>query len=941
MTNHLENRHIGISAPDETKMLQTIGVDSIASLISKIIPDNIMLPRPLDLPSAISESEYLADIEKLSANNIVAHNFIGQGWYGTIMPSAIRRNILENPAWYTSYTPYQAEISQGRLEALFVFQTAVSDLTGLPLANCSMLDEATAAAEAATMMRNLRTREQIKNNVCKLLADKNIFSSTLAVLRTRCEGQGIELVVDDVETHEIDQTYFGVLAQYPDCNGQVKDYSSMIEDAHSKGAKACLIADIMSLALLPSPATLGADICVGNTQRWGIPMGYGGPAAAFMACRDEYKREIPGRIIGLSKDMHERAAYRLALQTREQHIKREKATSNLCTAQALMAIMAAMYTVYHGRDGISHIAREIHGKATYINEMLPVYGYSQLNDKFFDTLHIALPDNVNMHDFKSLAEKLEVNLYYIDEHHFSMSFDEATSTDDINAFIELVANSVGNNPIFVSEDEDFAELSTFDDDDLRQDDFLTSEVFNAYRTETELMRYIKRLERKDISLVHSMIPLGSCTMKLNPASAMLPITFTGLANIHPYAPDSQTKGYKDLLDELKEQLCAITGFPAANLQPTSGAAGEYAGLVVIREKLKRSGQSHRKVLLIPDSAHGTNPASAVQAGFSPVVVMCDEHGNADIKDWELNAKENADILAGCMITYPSTHGIFEQEVKRMCDIIHSYGGWVYMDGANMNAQVGLTSPSVIGADVCHLNLHKTFASPHGGGGPGVGAICVSDKLTDCLPTLDNCRVSSSPCGNAGIAAISYGYIKMMGAEGLRHASEAAILNANYLAARLKDAYGIVYTGSTGYVGHELILDCRPFKQHGITENDIAKRLMDFGYHAPTLSFPVHGTLMIEPTESESLRELDRFVDALLTIRKEIQDVIDGKLPADDNPLVNAPHAEYQAADDEWSHPYPRKQAFFPTQWVESNKFWIPVARVDNGYGDRNLVARIL
>ena len=596
MTNHLENRHIGISAPDETKMLQTIGVDSIASLISKIIPDNIMLPRPLDLPSAISESEYLADIEKLSANNIVAHNFIGQGWYGTIMPSAIRRNILENPAWYTSYTPYQAEISQGRLEALFVFQTAVSDLTGLPLANCSMLDEATAAAEAATMMRNLRTREQIKNNVCKLLADKNIFSSTLAVLRTRCEGQGIELVVDDIETHEIDQTYFGVLAQYPDCNGQVKDYSSMIEDAHSKGAKACLIADIMSLALLPSPATLGADICVGNTQRWGIPMGYGGPAAAFMACRDEYKREIPGRIIGLSKDMHERAAYRLALQTREQHIKREKATSNLCTAQALMAIMAAMYTVYHGRDGISHIAREIHGKATYINEMLPVYGYSQLNDKFFDTLHIALPDNVNMHDFKSLAEKLEVNLYYIDEHHFSMSFDEATSTDDINDFIELVANSVGNNPIFVSEDEDFAELSTFDDDDLRQDDFLTSEVFNAYRTETELMRYIKRLERKDISLVHSMIPLGSCTMKLNPASAMLPITFTGLANIHPYAPDSQTKGYKDLLDELKEQLCAITGFPAANLQPTSGAAGEYAGLVVIREKLKRSGQSHRKVL---------------------------------------------------------------------------------------------------------------------------------------------------------------------------------------------------------------------------------------------------------------------------------------------------------------------------------------------------------
>ena len=941
MTDYLENRHVGINAHDENHMLAAIGIDSLDSLISKIIPDNIRLSAPLDLPQAMSESEYLEHITALSMLNTTAHNFIGQGWYGTHMPAAIRRNILENPAWYTSYTPYQAEISQGRLEALFVFQTAVSDLTGLPLANCSMLDEATAAAEAATMMRNLRTKEQVNNGANRLLADKNIFPPTLEVLRTRCAGQGIQLVIDDAHSHYIDSTYFGVILQYPDSNGLIHDYSAVIENAHANNAKVTLIADIMALTLLPSPGQLNADIAVGTTQRWGIPMGYGGPAAAYMACRDEYKREIPGRIIGLSRDQYGKPAYRLALQTREQHIKREKATSNLCTSQALMAIMAAMYTVYHGKDGISSIAKSVHGKATYINELLPVYGFTQLNETFFDTLHIQLPEQVNTKEFRHLAQKLKVNLYHSDDRHFLMSVDEATTVDDINAFIELIAQSIGNNPIFADGSENFELLSTLDDENMRRDNFLTAHVFEAYRTETELMRYIKRLERRDISLVHSMISLGSCTMKLNPATAMMPITLPGFANIHPLAPHSQTRGYNEMLSQLQSMLCAITGFDAACLQPTSGAAGEYAGLVVIRKKLKRDGMSQRNIMLIPASAHGTNPASAVQAGFTPLVVKCDQYGNTDIDDWKQKAEQNADKLAGCMITYPSTHGIFEHDVRLMCDIIHHCGGWVYMDGANMNAQVGLTHPAAITADVCHLNFHKTFASPHGGGGPGAGAICVSKALKDCLPTATDNRVSSALYGNAGIAVICHAYITLMGERGLTRATKAAILNANYLAAKLKDAYGIVYTGQTGFVGHELILDCRQFKQYGITENDIAKRLMDFGYHAPTLSFPVHGTLMVEPTESESISELDRFIDAMLTIRAEIQDIQDGKTPADDNPLVNAPHPEYLAAEQQWQHPYSRQQAFFPAQWVADSKFWLPVARVDNGYGDRNLVAKIL
>ena len=934
--NYLESRHIGLTPEDEKQMLKAVGAESLDALVRETMPADILLPEPIELDEPYTEQQQLEVADTLLSQNEPARSYIGRGWYGTITPAVIRRNVLENPVWYTSYTPYQAEVSQGRLEALFVFQTMISDLTGLPLANCSLLDEATAAAESVTMMRNLRTREQVKANVRKVFVDEKIWPNTLSVLRTRAAGQDIEIVTGSYADFEPNAEFFGALVQWPNADGAIEDYETFIDDCHEAGLKVTVVADLMALALLKP---LKADIMCGTAQRFGLPMGFGGPTAGYMATKDEYKRDMPGRIIGLSKDKYEHPAYRLALQTREQHIKREKATSNICTAEALSAMMAGFYGVYHGAQGIREIAEGIHGKAVYLSEMLQAYGYNQENAEFFDTLKITRDEEGWIDDLRDLAEEKGINLYYDPEGWVGLSIDETVDGCDMNDLIEIFANASGNMAQLEDSDEAFEGLWAIDESRVRELDYMQAPVFQLYHTETELMRYIKRLDRKDISLATSMIPLGSCTMKLNPAAAMIPITFAAAMNVHPLAPAEQTVGYETIMEQLKEQLCAITGFDACTLQPTSGAAGEYTGLVVIREYLKRQGQSQRKVLLIPASAHGTNPASCVQAGFTPCVVKCDELGNTDLADWKAKAEENKEVLAGCMITYPSTHGIFEQAIREMIDAIHTNGGYVYMDGANMNAQIGWTNPAFIGADVCHLNLHKSFASPHGGGGPGAGAVCCTEKMADCLPTDDANRVSSALYGNANMALISWGYIAMMGAEGLRHATAAAILSANYMASRLKDAYGIVYTGVTGRVGHELILDCRQFHAIGITEADIAKRLMDFGYHAPTLSFPVHGTLMVEPTESESLQEIDRFCEVLLQIRQEIADIESGKADKTDNVLLNAPHPEYEVVADEWNHAYSRRQAAYPTEWVAQTKFWCPVGRVDNGFGDRNLVAR--
>lgn len=935
--NYLKQRHIGLSEQDEQKMLKVIGAESVEQLIAETMPEDILLKEPIELPEPLTEQQMLDSLTVSAQANVLNRSYIGRGWYGTITPSVIRRNVLENPVWYTSYTPYQAEVSQGRLEALFNFQTMISDLTGLPLANCSLLDEATSAAEAVTMMRNLRSREQVKNGVCKVFVDEKIFPNTLSVMQTRAAGQGIELVIGRYADFEPTTDYFGAIAQMPNADGAIEDYADWIEDCHAAGLKVAIVADLMAMALL---RPLDADIVCGTAQRFGLPMGFGGPTAGYMATRDEYKRDLPGRIIGLSKDTYEHPAYRLALQTREQHIKREKATSNICTAEALCAMMAGFYGVYHGAEGIREIAEGIHSKTTYLNEMIQAYGYRQENTEFFDTLKITAGENADWQTrLKEKAEALDINLYYDQDGWVGISLDETVTIDDMNDLIELFAETSGNMPQYEENESAFDGLCSIDESRIREVDYLRADVFRKYHTETEMMRYIKRLDRKDISLTHSMIPLGSCTMKLNPATAMTPITWPGFTAVHPMAPADQVEGFREILDELEEQLCAITGFAACNLQPTSGAAGEYTGLITIRDFLHKSGQSQRNVLLIPASAHGTNPASCVQAGFVPVVVKCDEQGNTDLNDWREKAEQNKDTLAGCMITYPSTHGIFEMAIREMCQIIHDNGGQVYMDGANMNAQIGYTNPAFIGADVCHLNLHKSFASPHGGGGPGVGAICCAEHLVASMPTADHNRVSSALYGNANMALISYSYIAMMGTEGLRAATAAAILSANYMAAKLRDAYGVVYVGTRGRVGHELILDCRQFHAIGITESDIAKRLMDFGYHAPTLSFPVHGTLMIEPTESESLQEIDRFIDALLTIREEIREIERGEAEPKDNVLINAPHPEYEVVADEWKHSYSRRKAAYPTDWVAENKFWIPVSRVDNGFGDRNLVAK--
>ncbi len=940
MTKYLINRHIGISEDQKKQLLDTLNVKTIDELINSIIPQNIRLNKELNLPTPLTEREYGEHITDLANKNKIYTSYIGQGWYDTVTPAVVLRNVFENPVWYTSYTPYQAEISQGRLEALLNFQTAVSDFTGLPLANASLLDEATAGAEAVTMAYRLRKGK--KKTSHKVFVDENVFPQTLAVIKTRCNVQGIELVVGDYNAIELNDDFFAVLVQYPNAQGSIEDYRMFSETAHEKGCMVLVGADILSLALLTPPAEWGADVVFGSTQRWGIPMFFGGPSAGYFATKEEYKRSVPGRIIGISKDKNGKCAYRMALQTREQHIKREKATSNICTAQALLATMAGFYTVYHGAEGIKSITQKIHSYATYLNEILAMYGFTQLNENFFDTLKISLPENVTIEQLKEIALSKKVNFNYFEDNSFGISIDETTTLNDINTLITIFAEVVGNNPVLL--EEDIEELKSFDERFDRKTPYLTNEVFSKYHTETEMMRYIKKLERRDLSLAHSMISLGSCTMKLNAASEMLPMSNPNFANIHPLAPTNQTEGYMELIQNLENYLSEITGLNATSVQPNSGAAGEFTGLLTIKSYHSKQGQDNRNLVLIPASAHGTNPASAVQCGYQPVIVKCDERGNVDLAEWKQKAEESGENLAACMITYPSTHGIFEQDVKEMCEIVHQFGGQVYLDGANMNAQVGLTNPGIIGADVCHLNLHKTFAIPHGGGGPGVGSISVAQHLIEFLPstTFGKNTVSASPYGSAGVLPITYGYIRMMGAEGLKQATETAILSANYLASRLKDSYGIVYSDKNGRVGHELILECRKFKATTeVTETDIAKRLIDYGFHAPTLSFPVHGTLMIEPTESESLAELDRFVEALLSIYNEILEIEKEEADKEDNVLRNAPHAEYEVVADEWNHAYGREKAVYPTDWVKESKFWVNVARIDNAYGDRNLVCNCI
>ena len=934
------NRHIGISEEDYPKMLEKIGVKSLDELIDRTIPAKIRLKEPLHLKPAMTEREFAEHIGKLAAMNQPYKTYIGTGWYDTVTPAVIQRNVFENPVWYTSYTPYQAEISQGRLEALLNFQTVISDLTSMPLANCSLLDEATAAAEAATMMFGLRSRAQQKAGANILFVDEEIFPQNLAVIKTRAIPQGMQIQVGNYKELTFTPDIFGCIVQYPNNSGNIEDYREFTRKAHEAGCKVAVDADILALVLLVPPGEWDADIVFGSTQRLGTPLFYGGPSAAYFATRDEYKRNMPGRIIGLSKDKYGHICYRMALQTREQHIKREKATSNICTAQALLATMAGFYAVYHGPDGLKEIAKHIHSLANCLSKQLTKLGYIQKNELFFDTLRLQLPENVSSQKLHTIAMSKQANLRYFDNGDVGVSIDETTTLADINRLISIFGIAAETNS---QEITDIPETSSLTRELRRRTGFLTHEVFNKYHTETEMMRYIKRLERKDISLAHSMISLGSCTMKLNAAAEMLPLSNAAWMNVHPLVPKEQAEGYQQLIQKLGEQLKVITGFAGVTFQPNSGAAGEYTGLRIIRSYLESIGQGHRHLVLIPASAHGTNPASAVQAGYQPLTCACDEHGNIDLKDLKEKAETHKDELAALMITYPSTHGIFEADVAEICKIIHQCGAQVYMDGANMNAQVGLTNPATIGADLCHLNLHKTFASPHGGGGPGVGPVCVSEHLLPFLPEHVSSgsgqnEVAAAPYGSAGILPITYAYICMMGTEGLTRATQAAILNANYLAACFKDTYGIVYHGANGFVGHEMILECRKLQEaSGISENDISKRLMDYGYHAPTLSFPVHGTLMIEPTESESLAELDNFVEVMLKIWEEIEEVKRGDASADDNVLINAPHPEYEVVANEWDHSYSREKAAYPIPSVRENKFWINVARIDNTLGDRKLL----
>ncbi len=929
-------RHLGPRKKDVEQMLKTIGVDSLEQLINETIPDDIRLKNDLDLPKALNEIEFSQHIKELSDKNKVFKSFIGLGYNAAILPAVIQRNIFENPSWYTSYTPYQAEISQGRLEALLNYQTMVSDLTGLPMANSSLLDEGTAAAEAMIMLYNARSRSQKKSGANKFFVSEEVLPQTISILKTRSNPLGIELIIGKHGDFSFSDEIYGAIVQYPAKNGQVYDYTDFIEKAHQKDAKVVVAADLLSLTTLKSPSEMGADVAVGTTQRFGIPLGFGGPHAAYFATHETYKRQIPGRIIGVTVDASGKRALRMALQTREQHIKREKATSNICTAQVLLAVMAGMYAVYHGPKGLKYIAKKIHSLTITLNEGIEKLGLTQNNNVFFDTLSVKV---TNATKVNYIAQRNEINFLMIDDETIGISLNETTTINDVNAILVVLAEAENKEIVTVEHCSICEKIPT---NLVRNTDFLTHKVFNSYHSETEMMRYIKRLERKDISLTDSMISLGSCTMKLNAASQMLPLSYGSWNNIHPFVPKNQVLGYREMLHTLEEHLNVITGFYATSLQPNSGAQGEYAGLMVIRAYHESNNEGHRNICLIPASAHGTNPASAVMAGMKVVVTKTTEDGNIDVDDLREKALLHKANLAALMVTYPSTHGVFESAIKEITEIIHTNGGQVYMDGPNMNAQVGLTNPATIGADVCHLNLHKTFAIPHGGGGPGVGPICVVKHLAPFLPTnpvyetggkQGITAIASAPFGSALVDLISYSYIKMLGANGLKLATEYAILNANYLKARLEKHYKILYSGEKGRAAHEMIVDFREFKSKGVEVGDVAKRLMDYGFHAPTVSFPVAGTLMIEPTESESIEEIDRFADALIQIKNEIDSFDSEK----ESVLKNAPHTEEMVTNDKWNYPYTRKEAAYPLDWIRENKFWAPVRRVDDAYGDRNLI----
>jgi len=928
-------RHIGPNAAQIKEMLDVIGVESIEELIDQTIPNNIRLQTSLNLEKPLSEQEFLEHIHKLGAKNKVFKSYVGMGYHPSNLPAVIQRNILENPGWYTAYTPYQAEIAQGRLEALLNFQTMVTDLTGMELANASLLDESTSAAEAMALLFAVRDRAAVKSGVVKFFVSDDIFPQTLAVLQTRATPIGIELVVGKTEDFDFNSDFFGALVQYPGASGKILNLKDFISKANSRQIKVAVAADILSLVALEAPGHFGADVVVGTTQRFGIPMGYGGPHAAYFATKEAYKRHIPGRIIGVTKDMNGERALRMALQTREQHIKRDRATSNICTAQVLLAVMAGMYAVYHGPKGLKYIANKVHQNTALLAKSITNAGLILENEAFFDTIRIKVTDTKKI---KEIALSNEVNFYYPDSNTVSISINETTNKKDLEQILSIISEALNKTITLKSTIE-----GKLPEHLIRNSDFLTNSVFNSYHSETELMRYIKRLERKDLALNFSMISLGSCTMKLNAAVEMLPLSWSNWGNIHPFAPLDQVQGYTEVLSTLEKQLNEITGFSGTSLQPNSGAQGEFAGLMTIKAYHESRGNHHRNICIIPSSAHGTNPASAVMAGMKVVVTKSSENGNIDVEDLREKAMQHKDHLAALMVTYPSTHGVYESAIKEITQIIHDHGGQVYMDGANMNAQVGLTNPGQIGADVCHLNLHKTFAIPHGGGGPGVGPICVAEQLVPFLPgnpvvktggTQAITSISGAPFGSALACLISYGYIKMLGAKGLTKATKIAILNANYIKERLEGYYPTLYTGEQGRAAHEMIIDCRSFKTNGIEVTDIAKRLMDYGFHAPTVSFPVAGTMMIEPTESESKAEMDRFCDAMISIRQEIEQASKSEA---NNPLKNAPHTQEMICSDDWDLPYTRTTAAFPLAYIKEDKFWPSVRRVDDAYGDRNLI----
>ena len=948
LSNNFIDRHNGPRPHEVDIMLEKIGASSLEELMWQTIPDSIRMKSPLKIADGMNEYEYLNHLKQLASKNKISRSYIGLGYYNTITPGVIQRNVLENPGWYTSYTPYQAEISQGRLEALLNFQTMVSDLTGLPIANSSLLDEGTAAAEAMIMLFNSRSRAQVKAGVNKFFISNGLFPQTTEVLETRAIPLGIELIRGDAATSTLNEEYFGAIVQYPDDSGEIHDFSSFAGQVHEHEIGLVVAADLLSLTLLTPPGEWGADVVVGTTQRFGIPMGYGGPHAGYFATVEKYKRNIPGRIIGVSVDALGNRALRMALQTREQHIKRERATSNICTAQALLASMAGFYAAYHGPVGLKAIAADIHKLTCLLSQGAGKLGYKTINRYFFDTITLELPGTVNQDSLKKNALEEGMNFRYRKEGRIQISLDETTSAADVDDILKVLAKSA--NLSFEGPDPDFKQ-DCLPGHLTRSSRFLEHEVFNAYHSETDMMRYLKVLENKDLALNRTMIPLGSCTMKLNAAAELFSLSWPEFGSIHPFAPKEQVQGYLELIRELEKDLCEITGFAAVSFQPNSGASGEYAGLLVIRKYLETTGQGHRDICLIPASAHGTNPASSVMAGMKVVVVKCDEHGNIDIPDLKLKTEQYKEQLAAIMITYPSTHGVYEEGILEIIDLIHKNGGQVYMDGANMNAQVGLTSPGLIGADVCHLNLHKTFAIPHGGGGPGVGPIGVAKHLVPYLPGHplyetggENgiTAVASAPFGSALILPISYGYIKLLGGKGLTEATRLAILNANYLKSMLEKHYPILYSGKKNRVAHEMILDCNQFsKSADISVIDIAKRLMDYGFHAPTVAFPVHGTLMVEPTESEPLQELDRFAKAMIGIRDEIREIEQGAASRDNNVVKNAPHTVKMVASDEWEYPYSRAKAAFPVDFQSSGKYWTPVTKIDDAYGDRNLVCTCL